>query len=157
MRYIIMDFSLSKAQDRTQDHTAPVYELRLKNHLDELEALSRWVSSLESQLDLSPKGAFQLELVLVEAVTNVIENGYPDEDVHEIVVTLCPAEGRVRAQIKDDGLPFNPLDQPQKVLPSSLDEAVEGGLGIHLIRSYAQGCAYKRLDNHNILTIDLAA
>lgn len=61
----------------------------------------------------------------------------------------------LQVQLRDDGQSFNPLDYPEAAQPKSLDEAVEGGLGIHLIRNYAQECRYERRGRENWFTIVL--
>ncbi|HIK45776.1 MAG TPA: ATP-binding protein [Leptolyngbyaceae cyanobacterium M65_K2018_010] len=140
----------------SQDNPTPAAELetlRLLNQLSELDRLSAWVAELSGRLGLSPRRTFQLDLVLAEAVTNIIENAYTDGAVHEINLAIDPTPPRLQIQIRDDGLPFNPLDHPEVVQPQSLDEAQVGGLGIHLIRSYAQECRYERQGNENWFTI----
>lgn len=132
-----------------------VQELVLKSRLDELTTLSQWVEQLSSQLGLSPRGAFRLELVLTEAVTNVIENAYEDDQEHEITITLHYQDHTATVHLIDDGLPFDPLQQPEVVLPTSLDEATAGGLGIHLIRRYTDDSQYQRVGHENILTMTI--
>jgi serine/threonine-protein kinase RsbW len=129
-----------------------LHEIALKNNFDELVTLSEWVDQLSGQLGLSPQCAFRLDLVLTEAVTNIIENAYVDEQAHDITVTLQYEDNRAKIQLKDDGVPFDPLQKPELVLPKSLEEAAEGGLGIHLIRRYTDECQYYRLSHENVLT-----
>jgi anti-sigma regulatory factor (Ser/Thr protein kinase) len=130
-------------------------QLVLKNNLDELEPLGAWVQTLALRYGLSTRGSFRLELVLVEAVTNVIENAYDDQAAHTITLNCHHQGDTLTIQIQDDGYPFDPLRQPEVVLPKSLDEAVEGGLGIHLIRNYIDECHYERIDHYNCLTLVL--
>lgn len=131
------------------------HEVVLKNRLDELTTLSDWVNQLSGQLGMSPQYTFRLELVLVEAVTNIMENAYQDNKEHHIKVILQYQDNTALIQLRDDGLPFNPLQSPELVLPHSLEEAEEGGLGIHLIRSYTDECQYQRTNSENILTMKI--
>ncbi len=135
-----------------------VYQLsltQLTNPVEALTSLSDWVNSLIPQLNLSPRGAFQLELVLVEVVTNTIEHGYEDATNHEIAITLQSQEQTIQVTVRDDGRPFDPSQSPGAVMPNSLEEATEGGLGIHLIRSYTKVCHYQREEPYNLLTLVL--
>ncbi|PSN77173.1 hypothetical protein C8B47_23460, partial [filamentous cyanobacterium CCP4] len=50
--------------------------LQIVNQLSQLEVLSTWVADLSTRFELSTKTSFRLDLVLTEAVTNVIENAY---------------------------------------------------------------------------------
>lgn len=127
--------------------------LQIVNRLSELEVLSKWVADLSTRLSLSDRVSFQLDLVLTEAVTNVIENAYTDGKDHEIYIVVHQDSSLLKVQICDDGQPFNPLDYPKLVKPQTLAEATAGGLGIHLICSYAQDCHYERRGQENWLTI----
>jgi anti-sigma regulatory factor (Ser/Thr protein kinase) len=129
------------------------YELLLRNDFDELTKLSEWVNEISSKLKISSRGVFRLELILSEAVTNIIENAYEDDAEHRITLTLKHCGHTFKIQIRDDGLPFDPLKKPEVVFPNSLEEAEIGGLGIHLIRKYADECHYQRDEDQNILTV----
>jgi anti-sigma regulatory factor (Ser/Thr protein kinase) len=115
--------------------------------------LSDWVAEVATRLGLSARVSFRLDLVLAEAVTNVIENAYTDGIDHKIFIQVEPITPLLAVTIRDDGQPFNPLDHPEVVPPKSLAEARAGGLGIHLIRSYAQECRYERQGQENQFTI----
>jgi serine/threonine-protein kinase RsbW len=133
----------------TDKNDKTVHRISLKNKLDELTTLSNWIQEISSHLQLSPRCAFRLELVLTEAVTNIIENAYCDDREHDIEIALTYQENTVRVQLKDDGIHFNPLERPELLLPTRLEEAQEGGLGIHLVRSYTD-C---REGNENVLSM----
>jgi anti-sigma regulatory factor (Ser/Thr protein kinase) len=129
------------------------YHITLKNRLDELETLSNWLNQLSDELQLSARSVFRLELVLAEAVTNIIQYAYEGEAEHDITISLYCINRTIHINVRDDGQPFDPLQQPEVVLPTSLEEATVGGLGIHLIRSYVDACNYQRDSNQNLLTI----
>lgn len=127
----------------------------LENHLDELERLSDWLVEVAKRHELSQRLLFYLELVIAEAVTNVIQNAFTDDEAHKIPLWLGFENDAVVIEIRDDGLLFDPLQYPEAEMPQSLEDATEGGLGIHLIRSYCRECVYRREGNENILTLIL--
>lgn len=127
--------------------------LVLKNRLDELTLLKKWIAQYGCTLKISPRDVFRLELVLLEVVANIIEYAYSDIDEHEIVVALQHWKNIVKVQIQDDGLAFDLLQQPPIELPDRLEKAREGGLGIPLIRYYTDECHYSRADRKNVLTL----
>jgi anti-sigma regulatory factor (Ser/Thr protein kinase) len=133
-----------------------VETLQIINRLSELDVLSHWVADLSVRLSLSARVSFRLDLVLTEAVTNVIENAYTEGIDQEISIVVEHRPPLLEAHIRDHGQPFNPLEYPEMVQPKSLEEARVGGLGIHLIRSYAQECRYQRDGQENRLSIVLA-
>ncbi len=143
-----MHSSSTSAQD-----VEPVrYTLVLTNCLDDLAILSEWLGDLSNQLQLSARGAFRLELVLVEVVTNVISHGFEDQEEHQIQVIVDSLDKTLSLEVRDDGIPYDPL-QHKVELPKRLEDAQEGGLGIHLIRSYVDDCHYVRDGNQNVLTM----
>jgi anti-sigma regulatory factor (Ser/Thr protein kinase) len=130
-------------------------ELNLKNRLEDLSLLGRWVDDRAEQLGISQRGSFRLQLVLEEVVTNVIQNAYLDSDEHAILIKLDYQEGAIHVAVIDDGIAFNPLEHPEVSLPGKLEEAQVGGLGIYLMRRYTDACDYQRQDNVNILTMTI--
>jgi anti-sigma regulatory factor (Ser/Thr protein kinase) len=150
-----MAFSNAEDSHAEDSPTLPagLTTLQLLNRLSELEVLSDWVAEVADGLGLSAKARFRLDLVLAEAVTNVIENAYTDDEDHRIILVLEPTLPLLTVHIADDGQPFNPLDHPDVVQPQTLEEAQIGGLGIHLIRRYAADCRYERRGQENCFTI----
>ena len=73
------------------------------------------------------------------------------EQVGEIrlELDLAPPEAAILTVI-DEGPEFDPLSVSPARIPSSLDEAQVGGLGIHLVRSFADSCEYRRDDGRNV-------
>jgi anti-sigma regulatory factor (Ser/Thr protein kinase) len=134
-------------------NTPTIETLLLRNQLDSLEQLSVWTNTLAEQYHFSPRGEFRLNLALTEAVTNIIQYAYDDKRSHEIKVEVQVQGHTIRIDLTDDGRPFDPLKKPMVSFPRSIDEAAEGGLGIHLIRSYMDECHYHRLHNKNIFTM----
>jgi anti-sigma regulatory factor (Ser/Thr protein kinase) len=130
-------------------------KLVLRNQFDELGRLSEWVSEVTTRLDVTSRTAFQLDLVLTEAVTNIIGHGFMDEEVQEIWLLLRYAPPILTVVLQDKGQAFDPLEQPEVDLADSLADVEIGGLGIHLIRSYTKSCTYQRLNDSNILTLTL--
>ncbi|MBD2175990.1 ATP-binding protein [Pseudanabaena sp. FACHB-1998] len=129
------------------------YQLTLKNRFEDLEVLSNWIGDLSKLLGISHRGTFRLQLATEEAVTNIIQNAYENMGEHDIFVDLLKEENTVTVSLRDRGFFFDPLAYPEAQLPNSLEAAQEGGLGIHLIRNYADEFLYERIDNENILTL----
>jgi anti-sigma regulatory factor (Ser/Thr protein kinase) len=130
------------------------HHLVLTGGLDALEALSEWVQSQAAELALPPRTAFHLELVLVEAATNIIEHaGAPD---HAVAIELdCDyRNGQIGLELRDTGRPFDPTAYVF-VPATDLAHAEPGGIGIHLIRQYVSSMQYRRDDNQNVLALTL--
>jgi anti-sigma regulatory factor (Ser/Thr protein kinase) len=130
-------------------------EILLRNQEGELARLAEWVGSLGRTHALSAELVFRLDLILAEAVSNVIFYGYPQGGEHWIEIQVHQEGERLVVQIRDDGIPFNPLERPEPTRPPSLERAPIGGLGIVLIRRFSSHLAYQRQAGRNILTITI--
>lgn len=115
--------------------------------------MSAWLDGALRRLNAPQALFFGFDLCANEAVANIVEHAFPDGGAHEIVLRLRSTGGALCLEIEDDGIAFNPLDQPPHRAPASLEDARIGGLGIELIRHYMHACDYARRDGRNLLTL----
>src|SRR5262245_2533817 len=130
-----------------------ILEIKLHNKLSELDRFNQALTEFGRQHRLPDKVMHDLNLALEEILTNIISYGYIDSREHEIRVSLSALPGEVRAEVEDDGQPFNPLEAPEPDITKPLEERTIGGLGIHLVRKLMDALEYKRRADRNILTI----
>lgn len=114
----------------------------LPESLDELETIL-------TRHGLSESVRRDLRLIAEEAVTNVLK--YASARTVELALELEAHEARL--ELRDDGLPFDPLDAPPPDLESPLEERPIGGLGIHLLRELADEIQYRRQAGFNFLLL----
>ena len=98
------------------------------------------------------------EIVLAEALNNVVEHAYARYP-GKIEVVMRRRDPELLFDIRDDGLPMPgaepPLGRLREVL--EIDDLPEGGFGWFLIRSLAHGLAYRRLNDRNLLSFCVPA
>ena len=92
--------------------------------------------------------AFAVELCLDEVVTNIAMHG----DAGEISIEIDQDDSSVTARIEDAGREFDPT-AASRPLPTSLDEAEVGGLGLVLVKRFSAGLRYTRLAGRNRLEL----
>lgn len=95
----------------------------------------------------------QLELMIVEALNNVVEHAYLEEAGNEINIELEMIEQAISIRIKDKG-----IAAPGSVLieGSELPDVTalpEGGWGLCLIQALADTIEYHRHSSHNTLIL----
>ena len=97
------------------------------------------------------------ELVLAEALNNVVEHAYASFP-GEIEVELQRDPDQLRVHIADKGLPMPGADPPIGQLPEvgALDDLPEGGFGWFLIRTLVQDLTYRRVGGQNLLTFGVS-
>jgi len=126
--------------------------LVLRNDVAELERLAGWIEGF-ARLGMSPDVSFAVQLCLEEAVANIIMYGAAKNDALVIAVELERNCGTLVARIEDNGRQFDPTRAPPPAPAASLEEAKIGDLGIHLMRSFANGMDYERREGRNRLTL----
>jgi len=128
-------------------------EIKLSNKLSELDRFNQALTEFGRQHGLTDKVMHDLNLALEEILTNIISYGYTDNREHEIKVSLSAQRGEVRAEVEDDGQPFNPLEAPEPDTTKPLAERTIGGLGIHLVRKLMDGLEYQSHEGKNLLVM----
>lgn len=97
---------------------------------------------------------FKIELSVEEAVENVVRYAYDGGigwleagthlDHDSLVLTI---------ELRDAGVPFNPLDKPDPNVTLSANERDIGGLGIYLCKQMMDSIDYRYEDGNNVLTM----
>ena len=130
----------------------------LTNRRSELERVAQAVHRFGEEHGLPHADVVDVDLVLDEIVTNVIEHGYEGarEGDHEIHLAMTLTGGTLTIEVADQGQPFNPLDAPPPNLDLPLEERPIGGLGIFLVKSLTTTIDYRRDSGRNILTMTKA-
>ena len=131
-------------------HMREELEIKIANKLSELARLNQTLAEFGQRHGLASKAMHDLNLALEEILINIISHGYTDDREHEIKVRLSAPPGEVRAEVEDDGQPFNPLAAPEPDTAQSLEKRTIGGLGIHLVRNLMDGLEYQRQDGKNL-------
>lgn len=133
--------------------------LRLCNDPQELPRLAVAVEAFLAGHGQPASLAARVNLALDELLTNVMQYGLadampdPPADRAEIEVSLDLAGDRLVAEIRDRGVPFNPLQRADPDVDATLEDREIGGLGIFLARQMMDVIRYRRADGHNCLTL----
>jgi len=110
-------------------------ELRVDAAHASLTTISHFVHSIAHRLDLSDRAAFELELAVEEAATNIIEHAYQGDPSGVIVVRATAADGFVTVALTDWGIPLNPADVKPFDITAPIETRIQGGMGLHFIHS----------------------
>lgn len=127
--------------------------LAIPNRLSELKTVARWIAALMEQWSIPERAAYAVDLVVNEAVTNIISYAFPGGDNHWITITLSDVDDSIVIQLEDDGRAFNPLAVPTTVVGDDLEHAAIGGRGVHLIKSFSDEQNYTYVSGANRLRL----
>ncbi|MDR2198955.1 MAG: ATP-binding protein [Deltaproteobacteria bacterium] len=96
----------------------------------------------------------KIELGLEEQLVNILRHAYSFRGGPVRIsrgIVYFDSKPALRVSIQDWGRPFNPFtDAGKPDLKSPAQERREGGLGIHLVRSFSSHCLYSRALGSNL-------
>ena len=97
----------------------------------------------------------ELELVLAEALNNVVEHAYLYAENGEINILLRLRPSQIRVTITDSGRAFDgpPQLKDMNVEDMDFEELPEGGFGWNLIRTLTDCVEFEHKDKQNRLTL----
>ncbi len=129
--------------------------LSLEPNIGEIERASVWAREVAERLAVPARSAFALDLCLEEALSNTIRYGFASGSVEaaKVELSLTREPEALRVTIEDNAAPFDPCAAEDTALPTDLETARVGGLGIHLMRNFTTAIAYERVDGRNRLTL----
>ncbi len=130
------------------------YELKIKNKVDELSKLPPFVNKVCGDMNLSDEMTMNLNLVLEEAVSNVVLYAYPkgSED-DDIDISATTSEKSIVFVITDRGVAFDPLQAGQVDTTLPADDRQIGGLGIFIIKNIMNELEYQRVEGKNVFIL----
>lgn len=126
----------------------------LKNEISEISRLNEFIELIGDEFALTPDVTFNLNLVLEEAVVNIINYAYPQKHEGLIYLSAQLHEGAVVFILTDTGKEFDPTMAPDADITLSAEDREIGGLGIFLIRQIMNEVKYERIEGKNVLTLE---
>ena len=110
--------------------------LKLEVDLKKLYKLTEFIAQYSKDL--------QTKLAIEEIFVNIVN--YSNAD-YAIVNVEC--DENLEMEFVDNGIQFNPLLKKDTETPESLEEVKIGGLGIMLVKNYADDLTYKYENGEN--------
>lgn len=119
----------------------------------DLDVIFAQIETFADQEEWAPDLTFRVNLALEELTLNTMTHGRHDE-LEAIEIMLHSKEDLLTIEIKDNGLPFNPLEEaPDPGVEAALEERNVGGLGVYLVHTLMDEMEYKRAEGRNYLTL----
>ncbi len=126
----------------------------LANEISEIGRLADFIEDMGNEFSLAPDVRFNINLVLEEAVANIINYAYPKDEHESIYLSARMHEDSIILVLTDTGKEFDPTMAPEVDVTLSAEERQIGGLGIFLIRQIMNEVRYERIDGKNVLTLE---
>ena len=123
--------------------------------LTEVRNLSSAVEEFGDENQLPLPTVFVINLALDELITNAVTHGTFNVPNPTIEIHLQADRDIVTLTMEDNGSPFDPttVDAENVDTTSALEDRAVGGLGLHLVRTFAHEMTYEFVDGRNRLTV----
>ena len=97
---------------------------------------------------------FKIELSIEDAVENVVQYAYEGGiGWLEAGTSLDDKSLILTIELRDAGMPFNPLEKDDPDITLSAGERPVGGLGIYICKSMMDSISYRYEDGNNVLVM----
>lgn len=123
--------------------------------ISKIAGLPTIVESLAEELHLSSDVQFNINLALEEALANIFSYAYPENESKEAILQIKQYENQLFFILTDSGVEFDPTKEDDVDITLPAEERKIGGLGIFLIKNIMNHVSYQRIDDKNILTMEL--
>ncbi|MEG1563789.1 MAG: SpoIIE family protein phosphatase [Bacteroides sp.] len=125
----------------------------IKNEIAEISRLSTFLEESAEEFELPPSLVMSLNLVLEEAVSNIIFYAYPNRADERITIQMEKEKETLVFTLIDSGLPFDPTLAAEADTTLPIEERPIGGLGLYLIKKMMDERKYQRIGTNNVFTL----
>ena len=128
--------------------------LTIDSRLENVALVGVAVKGISELLGFSAQGSYDVELCVVEAVSNSVRHAYKGEPGHRVTVRLSALEDELEIRVLDTGLPVpeqNRIPRNVEVDPADPLSIAEGGRGTFLIHTLMERVEYGTEDGANLL------
>ena len=125
-------------------------KLRIPAKTDHIDEVYRFLEACMHDKALNSSTRHNIVTACVEIFTNIAKYAYtPDEG--DVTLSVAAGHDQVVVEFRDEGRPFNPLEQDPPDLTIPVEEREPGGLGILLTKQLMDELVYEYDCGQNIL------
>ena len=127
----------------------------LSARLSEVRDLSAMVEAFGDTNQLPVPKVFVINLALDELITNAVTHGsFENTSDPKIEIHLRVDHNVLILTVEDNGDLFDPTTDTKPDITSSLENREVGGLGLHLVKSFAVRISHEFVGGKNRLTLE---
>lgn len=125
---------------------------------NDIQEVARVIDSLEEFGEangIPAEQSLRFGLALDELITNIISYGLAGRSDGVITLVIEHHDDALRAELDDNGPPFDPLAAEAMPPTGDIETREVGGLGLTLVKSFMDRLDYRRVDGFNRLTMEM--
>ena len=129
-------------------------EITVDATLENIDTVTDFVNEVLEAYECSIKVVTQIDIAIDELFSNIARYAYAkDGGKATVQVDKKDDSPFVSIIFKDNGKPYNPLENDDPDITLSANEREVGGLGIYLVKKRMDHISYEYKDVQNILSI----
>jgi serine/threonine-protein kinase RsbW len=137
--------------------TPPLAQLTVRADTQETRRASRWLVAAAEANRVPADATIRLDHCLDEALANVVAHAGPAARASPVGLHFAVRRKRgvcaADLTLLYEGVAFDPSGHEPRSRPAKLEEASVGGLGLVMLRHFADALEYASSDGRNRLTI----
>jgi serine/threonine-protein kinase RsbW len=125
---------------------------------NDVQEVGRVIDSLEefgAARGIAPEQCLRFGLALDELITNIISYGLPGKSGGMIRLVIEHSDGMLRAELIDNGPPFDPLQAEIEGPTGDIEQRSVGGLGLTLVKASMDRLGYRRDGGFNRVNMEM--
>ena len=130
-------------------------DMSLANDVREVARVIDTLEEFGAVEGISPAEALRFGLALDELITNIIAHGLAGSSGGVISLSIEHRDGALRAELADNGPPFDPLHAAAEIPSGPVEERKVGGIGLGLVKSVLDRLDYRRDGGFNRLHMEM--
>lgn len=140
--------------DRSKTGKTVHEQLRIPAKKENLNRVLGFVDEILEAAGCPMKTQMQIDVAVEEIFINVASYAYTP-GIGEVEIDLSIEDGTSEAvfEVRDRGVPFDPLQKEDPDTSLSAEERAVGGLGIFMVKKSMDSVSYQYEDGQNILTM----
>lgn len=127
------------------------YQLSTEANASDTQAVLDFIENTLNGEHISLKIIQRLLICTDEIYANIAQ--YSNADTAEIRCMI--SEDQVTLEFSDNGIPYNPLENPEPDVTKPAEDRTIGGYGIHIVKKFTNSIEYCYRENRNILSFSM--
>jgi len=122
----------------------------VSSRLEEVSLVGLAVRGICASVPLNEAEASQMEICVVEVVTNAIKHSYHLQPGHNVDITILLYPDRIEFVVGNTGEPMREEKASRMDFdPQDVQALPEGGMGLHIVKSVMDELIYQSIDGVN--------
>ena len=125
---------------------------------NDVQEVARVIDSLEefsAERGIPREQALRFCLALDELITNIISHGFAGGSGGTIRLIVEHVDGALKAELIDDGPPFDPFQADVELPSGDIEQRKIGGLGISIVKASMDSLGYRHDGRFNRVNMEM--